>query len=216
MQIIDVKQGSEAWEAWRNRPTASQFSRIITPARGDYSKSAVDYACEIVAKRLGVWTEPPPSFWMDWGSENEQYARETYERMNGVSVQQVGFVLPDWTDVFGGSPDGLIGDEGVLETKCPKPENLIRLHADGVVPAQYIPQIQGLLLVTGRPWCDFFVWHPELSPFQMRIEADDEYHAKLLVCIQKTLDEITRIEAKVSKVHHPGVPRRAIAERSEL
>ena len=67
MRIIDVVPRSEAWERLRNRPTCSEFGSFVTPARGDYSKQATAYAAKIVAKRMEVYVEPPPSFWMEWG-----------------------------------------------------------------------------------------------------------------------------------------------------
>lgn len=202
MRIINCEQGSDEWVRWRARPTASNFSRVVTPARGDYSKTSTDYACEIVAKRLGVFTEPPPSFWMQWGTEHELNAVHAYERLMDTKTTKVGFCLPDHTDGFGCSPDRLVGDDGLLECKCPKPETLIRLHADGIVPDQYRPQLQGQLLVTGRAWVDFFAWHPELNPFCLRVEPDIDYQAKIADGLVKLLDEIQRIETKVRRQTH--------------
>jgi hypothetical protein len=202
LRIIDVIQGSEQWERWRNRPTASEFHSFITPARGEYSSQATAYAAKIVAKRLGVYEEPPPTFWMTWGTEQEPNAKYAYTAMTKRLIQDVGFVLPDHTDAFGGSPDGLVGDEGLLEIKCPAPETLIAYHAAGELPAQYKPQVQGLLLITGRAWCDFLVYHPELTPFLLRIEPDLDYQAKIAECLLKLLEEIERIETRVSKCKH--------------
>ena len=69
--VTEAPQRSEAWERLRARPTASRFGKFTTHARGDYSASASAYAAEVVAKRLGVYVEPPPSFWMTWGVEHE-------------------------------------------------------------------------------------------------------------------------------------------------
>ena len=194
MRIIDCGQRSEEWDLLRRRPTASNFAKFITPAKGDYSKSATSYACEVVAKRLGVWTEPPPSFWMEWGVENEGPAREAYIDRTGREVTEVGFVMPDDTDAYGGSPDGLVGDDGIIEIKCPKPETLISYHAEGGLPAAYKPQVQGLLLISGRAWCDFWAWHPGLTPFLLRVEADEKYQTKIAENLLKLLEEIARIE----------------------
>jgi hypothetical protein len=202
MRIIECRQQSEEWDRWRNRPTASEFDSFITPARGDYSKQATGYAAKIVAKRLRVYTEPPPSFWMVWGNEQEPNARHAYTSATGREVVEVGFVLPDETDAFGGSPDGLVGDDGLIEIKCPAPETLIGYHAAGILPSQYKPQIQGLLLITGREWCDFFAFHPELTPFMLRIEADEKYQAKIANGLLSLLKEIERIESKVKRASH--------------
>lgn len=198
-KVWDVAQGSEAWDQLRARPTASNFGRIVTPAKGDYSDRAVEYASEIVAKRMGLFTPPPPSFWMQHGTENEPLARAGYEEANGVTVQQVGFITPLFTDVYGGSPDGLIGNDGMIEIKCPAPQTLIRWHSHGVLPDEYRPQIQGLLLISRLPYCDFYAWHPGLTPFQIRVYADDGYQVKIAKAIFKLLEEVERIEKSVKR-----------------
>lgn len=198
-RIVDCLQQSEEWDRWRARPTASQFGRIVSPTRGDYSEQATAYAAEIVAKRLGVYTEPPPSFWMTWGTESEPLALASYEEANGVDVRKVGFMLPLYTDAYGGSPDGLVGNDGLIEIKCPKPETLIRWHAAGVLPDEHRPQIQGLLLISRLPWCDFYAWHPGLTPFQIRVRADEGYQTKIANAIYKLLEEVERIESSVSR-----------------
>ena len=202
MRIIDCLQRSEEWDRWRNRPTASGFSSFITPARGDYSTQASAYAAMVVAKRLGVFTEAPPTFWMDWGVEHEPNAKYAYTAMTGREVTDVGFILPDGTDAYGGSPDGLVGDDGLLELKCPKPETLIAYHAAGELPVQYRPQVQGLLLISGRPWCDFFVFHPELTPFLLRVDADLKYQNKIAECLLLLLEEIKAIEGCCKRQQH--------------
>ena len=198
-RIVDVVQGSEAWDRLRARPTASNFGRIVSPSKGDYSDQATAYAAEIVAKKMGLYTSPPPSYWMSHGTESEPFARAAYEEANGVEVQQVGFVVPLFTDVYGGSPDGLVGNDGLIECKCPKPETLLQYHAAGVCPDIYKPQIQGLLLVTRLPWCDLFAWHPGLNPFQVRVYADDGYQAKIARAIYRLLEEVERIGASVKR-----------------
>ena len=202
MRIIDCQQQTEEWERWRNRPTASEFGSFCTPAKGDYSKQATAYAAKIVAKRLGVYQEPPPSFWMEWGTEHEVNAKHAYTLENGVEILDVGFVLPDHTDAYGGSPDGLVGDDGGIEVKCPAPETLIGYHAAGVLPVQYKPQVQGLLLITGRSWWDFYAWHPELSAFCLRVEPDSKYQTKIAENLLLLLEEIERIESCVQRQHH--------------
>lgn len=202
MRIIHVLQRSEDWDRWRNRPTASEFSKFVTPVKGDYSSQATEYAAKIVAKRLGVYTEPPPSFWMEWGTEHEPNAKHAYTLETGREIQDVGFVLPDNTDAYGCSPDGLVGDDGMIEIKCPKPETLIAYHADGSFPLPFKPQVQGQLLITGRQWCDFYAFHPELTPLLLRVEPDEEYQAKIAGGLLLLLREIERIESMVQTMRH--------------
>ena len=202
MRIIDCKQQTEKWDGLRKRPTSSEFFRFCTPARGDYAAGASAYAAKIVAKQLGVYTEPPPSFWMEWGTEHEPNARHAYTQQTGREVTEVGFIIPDGTDAYGGSPDGLVGDDGLVEFKCPAPETLIAYHADGTFPTQYKPQVQGLLFISGRKWLDFYAFHPELTPFLLRVKPDLKYQEKLAAGLLCVLQEIKRIKAKVKRQHH--------------
>ncbi len=204
MRIIDCRQQTEEWDRWRARPTASEFGSFITPARGDYSKQAEAYAAKIVAKRLGVYVELPPNFWMEWGTNQEPNAKAAYTRQTGREITDVGFVLPDGTDAYGCSPDGLVGD-GLVEVKCPAPETLISYHAAGALPLIYRPQVQGQLLITGGAWCDFFCFHPELTPFLLRVVADEKYQTKIATHLLTLLKTIENIESKVQRMSHPVV-----------
>jgi len=203
MRIIECLQQSEEWDRWRNRPTASEFDKFVTPARGEYSAQATDYAAKILLKRRGIHTEEaPPTFWIAWGIEHEPNAKHAYTLQTGREIQDVGFILPDGTDAYGGSPDGLVGDDGLIEIKCPKPETVIAYRDAGVLPIKYRPQVQGLLLISGRAWCDFYAFHPELEPFLVRVEADGEYQTKIAECLLRLLEEIERLEPLVKTMRH--------------
>lgn len=179
MKTLEVRQGSEDWDKVRcQMPTASQFGRIITAAKMALSAKRVGYMCELFAKQEGVYSPPPPTFWMEWGVENEPNAALCYERKNGVETEVVGFCMLD-DESAGCSPDRLVGDTGLLEIKCPKPETLIEYHKNGELPNDYKPQVQGQLWITGREWCDFFGYHPHLPPFQLRVERDEAFIEKL-------------------------------------
>lgn len=207
MRIVNCRQQSEEWERWRNRPTASEFHKFCTPARGDYSRQAPAYAAKIVAKRLGVYTEAPPTFWMEWGTEHEPNAKHAYTLQTGREVEDVGFILPDGTDAYGGSPDGLIPDDGGgydggLEVKCPAPETLIAWHAAGVLPLRHRTQVQSLLFISSLKWWDFYAFHPELTPLLLRVEPDEKYQTRLAECLLLLLEEIERIEKTVQRMRH--------------
>jgi hypothetical protein len=198
---FDCLQGSEEWERLRSgRPTASNFGRIVTPARGDYSKQAIGYACELVAQRLGVHQEMVPTYWMDRGTEFEDEAVTAYEALTGNVTERVGFVLPSFTDAYGGSPDRLVnGGEGILEVKCPKAETLIGYHFAGKLPDEYKAQVQGLLWITGLGWADFFAWHPELQPFLMRVKRDEDFIDRLADAMTFFLADVGKIANTVRK-----------------
>lgn len=201
MRIADVEQGGEAWEKLRRGvPTASNFGRIITPAKGDLSTSWPLYAAELIAQELGILVQPPPSFWMERGIETEPYAIKAYETVTGRKVEKAGFVWPDAHEKFGCSPDGLVGDDGLIEAKCPKPETLIGYHLNGELPNEYKPQVMGQLLITGRYWCDFVGYHPELKPFILRVERDDKYIANLWMALDEFCEKLAEVRAKLQGV----------------
>lgn len=201
MRAMNVLQGSEDWERLRQGvPTASQFHRIITAARGQLSASWKGYAAELMAKSLGVFVEPLPSFWMEWGVENEPYAVAAYEQLNGAKTEVVGFVWPDDHERYGCSPDRLVGDNGLLEVKCPKPETLIEYHVGGVFPDDYRQQVQGQLMITGRDWCDFLAFHPQLAPFQVRVERDNAYIAKMIVALDEFCENLAELRSKLQGI----------------
>lgn len=215
MRIVDTIQGSEEWEQLRGvRPTASCFHKFITPAKCDYSAQATKYACEIVARRMNCYSvETPSSVWMEYGNEMEPNAVHAYEKQFGVKTEKAGFVFPDFTMDFGGSPDRLVGltkrdddlwdCEGVLEIKCLKAETLMEMHLkDGAAELYAKPQVQGLLWITKANWLDFFCFHPELEPFHHRILPDEEYQAKIAEHLLTFLDEIKRVEASIRRKKH--------------
>lgn len=184
MRVVDVIQGSEQWEQIRKGvPTASNFDRIITPAKGQLSAEYKAYAAELLAETMCDVVPMLPTQWMEWGSENEPYAVEAYETLTGLHTVMAGFVWPDDHERYGCSPDRLVGDDGLLEIKCPKPGLVVQFHADGEFPKAYKPQVQGQLLITGRAWCDFVAYHPQLKPFMLRVGRDEKYIEKLRIAL---------------------------------
>lgn len=206
MRIIDCQQRSEEWDRWRNRPTASGFGSFVTPVKAEYSKQATSYAATIVAKQLGVYSEAPPTWAMERGIELEPSAKLAYTAMTGRAIEEVGFIMPDDCSLYGGSPDGLVGTDALIEIKCPLAETLIGYHVKGDLPAIYKPQVQGLMLISGRPRVDFFGFHPELEPFLLPVEADYEYQTRIAECLLLLLEEIKQIKACVKRQEHPLAP----------
>lgn len=186
MHIIEsIEQGSSEWLELRlGKVTASKFKDVMTNGRGNKpSATAKSYMIKLVAEILRG--EPMPFFESDamkWGTETESQARAMYELKNDVEVKEVAFV--QLNDFVGVSPDGLVGDDGLLEIKCPNTETQIKRFLDDVgLPSDYEAQVQGQLWVTGREWCDFVSFDPridvEASYIQTRVYRDEEYISKL-------------------------------------
>ncbi len=180
MKTFDVEQGSEEWFAARvGIPTASKFDKILTPT-GKASTQADGYAAELLAEI--ITGKPVQTFektpWMERGNELEAEAALYYELQNDIEVKAVGFCTDD-LGLYGCSPDRLVGEDGLLEIKCPAPHTHVQYLLSGKVDNGYMPQIQGQLLVTGRKWCDWMSYNPEMPALVIRVERNEEYIANL-------------------------------------
>ena len=212
--IHDMPQGSEEWLAARlGIPTASEFHRVVTAARGDLSKSAGKYAAQLVAETLlGHPLEKPPGLpWaMVRGKELEPLARAQYANDNGVEVREVGFLTTN-DGRLGCSPDGLIvGTRGGLEIKCVLAETLVSIWNDG--PGEdYRQQVQGCLAISELSHWDLYVWHPELPPVTIRTLRDEPYIAKMSAALTEFL---AMRDAMLAKAKAAGWAARETEPRS--
>lgn len=188
MTVIDCEQYSDAWwSAHRGVPTASRFAKIVTPKLARYSASAAELICRLIAETLT--TEPladqgaPESYAIRRGNQLEPEARRWYEFECGLDVRQVGLCLTD-DGRFGCSPDGLVGEDGGLELKCPLPATHVAYLLEGKVPDDYMPQVHGSLIVTGRKWWEFVSYCPGLPSLRVRVTPTD-YTRKLELALEQ-------------------------------
>lgn len=177
MKIHDVQQRSDAWYALRaGMPTASEFSKIVT-SKGEPSKSASGYALTLAAELFAG--KPVDSWegnaWTERGREMETRAIELYEFAHDLDIVGVGFVTDDG-GLMGCSPDGFIGEAGLVEVKCLKAENHVKailyFQKNGRSPTDYIQQAQGQMMICEREWCDIVFYHPELPMLVIRAEPE--------------------------------------------
>ena len=195
MRVNNHKQGSDEWLQSRlGKPTASNFGKLITPT-GKPSASAEGYINELIAQRI---TGELPEFYtnaaMERGNELEPAAKALYEFTYGVEVVEVGLCLHDEFEC-GASPDGLVGDEGGLEIKCPLPHTHVAYLRDGNMPSKYTPQTQGCLWITQREWWDFMSYHPSMEDLIVRVYRDEAYIKKLADVVIRAVAQI-EIETK--------------------
>lgn len=176
MKTFRFAQYSEEW--WKTRkgvPTASNFGKVFTAKTMKPSASQDDYIAELIADRVD--TTPPEFIAQDitpdmmHGLETEGEARAFYAMDRDVDVDEVGFCLTD-DGRFGCSPDGLVGDDGGLELKCPQLKTQVKYLLAGGLPDEYRGQVHGSLIVTGRAWWDFLSYAPGLPPLLLRVEPD--------------------------------------------
>lgn len=177
MKTFDFAQYSnEWWSTRRGVPTASDFNRIVTPAQWKFAEGAKSYAVQLVADTLDPYyglRDESSTKEMRAGTLAEPEHRQWYEMFREVDVKQIGFCLTD-DGRFGCSPDGLVGTSGGVEIKRPQPATQIKYLIDGGVPADYLPQVHGSLIVTGRQWWDFLSLCPGLPPLLVRVEPNEK------------------------------------------
>lgn len=202
MRTVTAEQRTDDWyKARLGVPTASRFSDIISKTKSGASASRAKYKSELVSEILtGVSRDNYTSSAMVWGTENEDTARLEYELLTGRSVDEIGLCLHDSFNA-GASPDGLIGDDGTMEIKCPDTSTHINTLKTGNAPKTYYAQIQGQLWITGRKWCDFVSYDPRLPEnaqiIVIRVERDDEYIDDLE---EEVLEFVREVEQEVSFV----------------
>jgi putative phage-type endonuclease len=173
-----IQQGSPEWFAARcGRVTASRVADVVARTKTGWGASRANYAAELIAERLTGCTAPGFSnSAMQWGTDQEPVARAAYEARTGVSVDLVGFVDHPEIAMSGASPDGLIGDDGLLEIKCPNTATHLDTLLSETVPGKYVTQMQWQMACTGRAWCDFASFDPRLPAnmalFVRRIDRD--------------------------------------------
>ena len=178
--LWDVQQGTQQWKDIRKGvPTCSAFGKIMTNEL-KLSSSNKKYMRELCGGLLGGEPEFKGNKWTDRGNELEDEARKWYAFDQGVEVAQCGFVYLDDRRLVGGSPDGLVGDEGGIEIKCPS----AAVHVEYMlansgkkwkVPMAYLAQVRGLLWLTDRQWWDFVSYYPGAPSVVVRVHRDDEH-----------------------------------------
>lgn len=200
-------QGSADWFRQRvGKCTASRFAEATQfLKKGGEGAKRYNYRMELVVERLtGEPSEHYVSKYMEWGSEQEGAARMAYEARSGCLVVVPGFIDHPTIAMCGGSPDGLIDDDGLLEMKAPT--SVTHLETILAAECEHLPQIQGNLWVTGRKWADFVSYDPRmpkhLQLHVQRIARDEEYIAKLaadvrdfLGTVQEVLDQLKEKQA---------------------
>ena len=198
MKVIDFPQGSAEWLKSRaGKVTASRVSDVMAKIKTGESAARRDYRAQIVAEILTGRPQEDGfiNSAMQWGTEQEPYARSAYEVASDLMVDTVGLVLHPAIDRAAASPDGLAGD-GLLEIKCPKTATHLQYLLDGVVPKQYQPQMLWQMACTERPWCDFVSFDPrlpaELQLLVVRFERDDKRIKEMedeVIAFLKEVDE---------------------------
>jgi putative phage-type endonuclease len=199
-----MEQRSEEWfQARLGLVTASRVADVLAKIKSGESASRRNYKIQLVSERLtGERQETYINQAMQDGIDREQFARDRYVQQFG-EVEEVGFVKHPTLEA-GASPDGMVGDDGIIEIKCPMGSTHTETLMTQDIPSKYVPQVQFQLLITGRKWCDFVSYNPmfpeHLQVFVKRIEADPVYQKELESEVKQFLEEVNTIINKLKEI----------------
>lgn len=204
---VDLAQRSEAWHQARlGKVTASRVADVVARIKTGWGASRANYAADLIAERLtGQPAEKYSSPAMQWGTDTEEQVRAAYAFASDVDVWPVGFVPHPGIAMAGASPDGLVGEDGLLELKCPNTATHIDTLLKGVVAEKYLKQVQWQMACTGRAWVDFASFDPrmpdDLQLWVRRIPRDDEMIAELEREVIVFLAEIDETVARLTSLY---------------
>jgi putative phage-type endonuclease len=193
-----MPQRSEEWYAVKcGKISASSLSDVLAKGKGITRRN---YMLRLVAERLsGIPQKTYCNGAMEWGIATEPIAKAAYEEHTLTAVQEVGFVECD--EFLGCSPDGMIGEDGLIEIKCPETPTHLDYILSGGMPSEYAVQVQGQLWITNRQWCDFVSYDPRLPEecrlFVRRVERDEKRIDEIKQGVALFIDEMLETEKKV-------------------
>jgi putative phage-type endonuclease len=201
---VEQLQRTDQWQLDRlGKVTASRISDVVSKTKsGSYLAPREAYKWQLVRERItGVPSEFRVNAAMQWGIDNEDDARVFYETLYDVSVEQVGFIDHPWIAMSGASPDGLVGDEGLLEVKCMESVNHLKAIFNRQMPDYYVDQCYWQMAVTGRQWCDLTIYDPRvpdsLQLRRFRLNRDAKRIEELEYEVQIFNSEIDKIVSHI-------------------
>lgn len=194
--MTEIIQGSDAWFAMRlGKVTASRVADVIAKTKTGYGAGRANYMAQLVCERLtGTAAESFSNDAMKHGTATEPFARAAYESHADVLVDQVAFIDHPSILMSGASPDGLIGDEGMLEIKCPNTATMLDILLTETIPTKYLTQMSWQMACTDREWCDFVCYDNRLPSgldlFVKRYYRDDVYIKTLESEVSQFIQEL--------------------------
>jgi putative phage-type endonuclease len=195
-QIHMFEQRSPEWFAHRTgRVTASKIADVMAQTKSGPGAARKNYLADLVAERLtGERRDGFSNAAMQWGTDQEPNARAAYEFLHDATVQEVGFIDHFHLTMAGCSPDGLVGEKGMVEIKCPNTATHIDTLLGGNIEGKYIKQMQFQMACAGRDWCDFVSYDPrlpaEMQLFVKRVERDALTIAEIERAVGEFLAEV--------------------------
>lgn len=199
-----IVQGSPEWFQIRcGKVTASRVADVIAKTKTGWGASRANYCAELIAERLtGIPAEKYSNAAMQWGIDTEAEARAAYQFYHWTGpLELAGFVEHPVIAMTGASPDGLCGEAGLVEIKCPNTATHIETLLSGSVPEKYVTQMQWQMACTKRTWCDFVSFDPrmpeDLRLFVKRVTRDE---ARISYLEREVVAFLAEVEAKVEQL----------------
>ncbi len=201
--IIDsFQQRSTEWQVARlGNPGASSISKIIT-STGALSKQREDYLMQLAAETVSGRPEEDGflSRHMVNGMEREDSCRTFFEMIYGVEVRQVGIVFKDEYKMFHCSPDGMVGENAILEMKNPMMKTHVKALLDGTLPTEYSGQCQMSLYVCERELCYFMSFCAGLPPLILEIPRNKIYISQIAEALDDFWVDLCHMVEKIKMI----------------
>jgi putative phage-type endonuclease len=188
-----IKQGTEEWKQLRLGKFGSTDAQAVG-ANGRGLETACFYKASelLIGKGKEFYTNED----MERGKILEDDARTLYELETGNTVKQVGYVELD--EYVGCSPDGLVGDDGLIEIKCPNNKVFVEYLFTGKIDTKYSWQMQFQMMVTNRGWNDYVLYNEDLNEIKItRVERDEKAIEKIKVGLKAGKEKIKNILEKI-------------------
>lgn len=194
-------QRTEAWFSDRlGKVTASRIADMRKRTQKGWAASRKEYMADLIAERLsGEHIPGGTGAARRWGQEIEPEAKRAYEFYRDAEIVEVGFVRHSAIADAGASPDGLVGEDGLVEFKCPTVLTHLETLETDEIASEYLQQMQWQMACTGRSWCDFASYDPrypeDLKLYVQRVKRDDDLIAEIEKDVREFLTELaTRVE----------------------
>jgi putative phage-type endonuclease len=201
-----IEQGSAEWFASRlGKVTASKVYDVMAKTKSGYGAARKNYMMELLCQRLtGAREEGFTNAAMQRGNDLEPMARGRYEIENDLLVSETGLIDHPELEGFAASPDGVVGDDGLIEIKCPNTATHIDFMKTGKINPRHQSQMTAQMLCTGRDWCDFVSFDdrlPENLEYRVqRYELDKAFAIEMLFEVKKFLDELSALEIDMTEL----------------
>ncbi len=201
----ELVQGSQDWlQARVGKVTASRVSDVVAKTKSGWGPSRENYMAELlVERRSGRAYEQYVNAAMQWGSDTESLAVESYcLRDILLDVQEVGFVQHPSIPMAGASPDRLVGDDGLLEVKCPNSATHLRTIEGAAIDGKYLIQMQFQMACTGRQWCDFASFDPREPDLPLCVRRVTRNHTQIVELERNVREFLAELDERLANLKH--------------